>query len=393
MGSFTLNIVFLFTQNAIEVFCHKCLDVSLSDPRIFGIHNLSVQHIAGDVNAKQLFAFVLQPFHFVRSGNLIVGDFFNLLLFFLLSKRGIEYCLIDFLSHIAKNASTLANRAFKHTNALQATVINLCIDRVFCYKITDDNGIALLPATIDTTDSLFDCHRVPRKIIIDHKIAELIVQTFTADLCEQKDVQRIGIVHRKFKTFVFHTAVHLRHTVSFFCKMLLYIAKRMTERAEQDDLVVLLVALILHNFQQPVQLFIRLREIFRQFNHMICHCTELCLQRTHVQLFKLINSNSSFFIAAIRKDISQTARDHTFQQRRKTKNAAGSLPHERAHHKLQRHIVVQIAERMTFKIHQCFIKFFLLRGKMDRNALRAAHTEIVLNILTTGTIDHVCKAM
>ena len=285
MGSFTLNIVFLFTQNAIEVFCHKCLDVSLSDPRIFGIHNLSVQHIAGDVNAKQLFAFVLQPFHFVRSGNLIVGDFFNLLLFFLLSKRGIEYCLIDFLSHIAKNASTLANRAFKHTNALQATVINLCIDCVFCYKITDDNGIALLSATIDTTDSLFDCHRVPRKIIIDHKIAELIVQTFTADLCEQKDVQRIGIVHRKFKTlaecqtfFVFHTAVHLRHTVSFFCKMLLYIAKRMTERAEQDDLVVLLVALGFYDFQQTLQLFISLRQILRELDHMVCHCAEFGFQ-------------------------------------------------------------------------------------------------------------------
>ena len=257
-----------------------------------------------------------------------------------------------------------------------------------------------MSATVDTTDSLFDCHRIPWQVIVDHKVTELVVQTFATNFCEQKHLQCRRIFRRKLKTLtecqtllIFHTTVHLCHAVSFSDKGLFHIIQCMTERTEQDNLVILLVALILHNFQQPVQLFIRLREIFRQFNHMICHCTELCLQRTHVQLFKLINSNSSFFIAAIRKDISQTARDHTFQQRRKTKNAAGCLTHERTHHKFQRHIIVQVAERMAFKIHQCIVKLLLLRGKMDRNTLRTTHTKIILNVLTAGAVDHAGEAV
>ena len=279
-------------------------------------------------------------------------------------------------------------------------MIDLCIDRIFRHKVADDNGVALLPAAVDTADPLFDCHWVPRKIVIDHEIAELIVQTFAADLGEQKDIQRIYIVCRKFKTLaecqtflIFHAAVYLCYTVSFFCKMLLYIAERVTERAEQDDLIILLAALVFYNFQKTLQLFIGLRKILREFDHMVCHCAEFSFQRAHVQIFKVIDRESAVFITIVRENIAQTASDHAFQQRRKAKNAAGSLPHQSAHHKLQRHIVVQIAERMAFKIHQCIIEFFLLRGKMDRNTLRTAHAEIVLNILTAGAVDHVRKAV
>ena len=42
----------------------------------------------------------------------------------------------------------------------------------------------LLTITVNTTDSLFNFHRIPWKIIINHVITELIVQTFTANFGE-----------------------------------------------------------------------------------------------------------------------------------------------------------------------------------------------------------------
>ena len=175
--------------------------------------------------------------------------------------------------------------------------------------------------------------------------------------------------------------------------MLLHITQGVTERTEQNDLIVFLMALVFNNFQKSIQLFIRLRQIFRQFDYSFCHCTEFSFQLSHLDVFKITDRNIAIFTAVVGKNISQSPGHHTLQQRCQTKDAAGCLPHKSAHHKFQRHIIMQIAECMGFKLHQRIIQFLLLRCKMDRNTLRTAYTEIILDVLTACTVDHSSKAM
>ena len=185
MRSIALNVIFLFPKDFIKVVNHKRLDISFANPRIFRFCNTAIHYIARQVNTKQFLTFIFELFHLACSGDFVICNFFNLFFTFLLRERRIKNCLIDLLCHIAQNACALTNGVFKNTNTLQATVIDFRINGSFGYNITDDNGITLLTTSINTTNTLLNRHRVPREVIVNHKIAELIIQTFATNLGKQ----------------------------------------------------------------------------------------------------------------------------------------------------------------------------------------------------------------
>jgi hypothetical protein len=70
----------------------------------------------------------------------------------------------------------------KHADPHQATLVDVSVDRSRRDKVDDTDGLTLLAVSVDTSDALFDPHRVPRKIIVHKKIAELKVQALATDL-------------------------------------------------------------------------------------------------------------------------------------------------------------------------------------------------------------------
>ena len=83
--------------------------------------------------------------------------------------------MIKLCSNIAQDFLALANAAFKYTDTHQASEIDISINGTIRNHVIDANSLTLLSSSIDTTDTLLDSHRIPRKIIVNHHIAELII--------------------------------------------------------------------------------------------------------------------------------------------------------------------------------------------------------------------------
>jgi len=85
---------------------------------------------------------------------------------------------VVFLTEVAQDLLYLPNYLAKHLDLIPTYLQDLFLDGVFKDQVNDDN---LLMATepLDATDPLFDLHRVPRQIKVNHHTGKLQVKTFT----------------------------------------------------------------------------------------------------------------------------------------------------------------------------------------------------------------------
>ncbi len=62
------------------------------------------------------------------------------------------------------------------------SVENRCVDRTFDSEVQDCNHLCLLAESVESADSLFDAHRIPRQVVVHQSMAVLLVEPFRADL-------------------------------------------------------------------------------------------------------------------------------------------------------------------------------------------------------------------
>ena len=133
-----------------------------------------------------------------------------------------------------------------------------------------------MSATINTTNSLLDSHRVPRQVIVNHRIAELIVKTFGSYFSEQEHIQSIGISFIKFKSltklaasFILDATVNLSNTYAGILELFEEIRQRVSKRTEENDFVVFLLLLFLYDVEDAIKLGIVIRKIFGKSNDLL----------------------------------------------------------------------------------------------------------------------------
>ena len=149
-----------------------------SEPRIFGMSDFLRSCKFCEIESEQFLFFLFKTSNFLQFTDFIVSNLLQLTLALIICKRRVKNDSFNFRCNFAQDFFTFPNTAFKNTNSHETTVINLCIDSILSNDIVDINRFTFLSASIDTTNSLFNAHWVPWKIIVDHHVAELIVKTF-----------------------------------------------------------------------------------------------------------------------------------------------------------------------------------------------------------------------
>ena len=131
---------------------------------------------------------------FLKATNVIVGKLLEPFGTFVVCQFEILFDAPDFLGNPAENFLATANRMTEDTDPLQASFIDVGINRARRHKVHDADGFALLAVAVDTTDALFNAHRIPRQIVVHAEIAGLEVQTFAAYFGRQQNIQCIRII-------------------------------------------------------------------------------------------------------------------------------------------------------------------------------------------------------
>ena len=132
----------------------------------------------GKIKPKQFLFFLFQSIEFLDFSDLVVSHLFQLCFSLFLSQRRIHDKVLNTRCDSSEYFLAIADAAFENSNSHQAAIIDIGVNRSFSNDVIDTDCLAPLTASINSADSLFDPHRVPRKIIINHHVAELVVQAF-----------------------------------------------------------------------------------------------------------------------------------------------------------------------------------------------------------------------
>ena len=143
--------------------------------------------------------------------DLIIGHLLNLHLTFIVCQMRVKHNLEDLVADITENLRTIADTCLKYTDLGQAAIIDHRINRPLGDHVIYFNSVALLAAAVNTSDPLFNSHWVPRKIIVDHRVTELIVKAFTADFAEKHHIDGIAVRAIQQKTLSKLITLFIRH--------------------------------------------------------------------------------------------------------------------------------------------------------------------------------------
>jgi hypothetical protein len=82
----------------------------------------------------------------------------------------------------AQDLFEIANALTENIDAIVKPLEDAILNRIGDVQVDNRNAIGLLAEAIETANSLFHAHRVPRKIVVDHEAAELKIDTFASNL-------------------------------------------------------------------------------------------------------------------------------------------------------------------------------------------------------------------
>ncbi len=156
--------------------------------------------IFGQSDAEKLKLLLLKSLLFLYQSDIVVSQLPKFILLIRFIQREVLRNVSDFPGDLSEYLLTGTKGIVEHTNPHQTPLIDI---RVHCSRrdqVEDGDGLAFLPFPIDTSDSLFNPHRIPRKIIIHNAIAELVVQAFAANLRKQKNIKTFILVPLHLET-------------------------------------------------------------------------------------------------------------------------------------------------------------------------------------------------
>lgn len=96
---------------------------------------------------------------------------------FFICKRGTYGDLFNLCADGTKHFFTFTDAPLKDSNPHKAARVDIRIYGVRRYDVIDIDRFALLAAPVDSTDALLNPHGIPWKVVVDHRITELIVQS------------------------------------------------------------------------------------------------------------------------------------------------------------------------------------------------------------------------
>ena len=297
--------------------------------------------VSRKIKAKQFLFLVLELVKLLHTSDLIISHLFKFASAFFIGKRSIYRNLFDLRTDLTKDSFTFTDTLFKNTDTQQTALINIRINGVIRDYVVDIYNLTLLSATVNSTNSLLNTHRVPRKIIVDHHIAELIVKTFRANLGKEQNINGIFIFLGQLKLLtklvtriVLHATINLLHAQSFGTQFLLQICKSMTEGTEQNDFIIFSGLLFLDDFKHAIEFGIFLRKRVCQFKHVACHCRKS--RNIVVAQLCII-----YIVFRVGFKLHQASFKNITHIRSKTENTACRLSAYSAHHKRHRAYVVK----------------------------------------------------
>src|SRR5579859_7476351 len=89
----------------------------------------------------------------------------------------------------------------KDLNAIQEASKNVFLDCVTNHKIKDVQDLRLLAYTVNSADTLFDNHGIPRQIVVDDYTGSLEVDAFAPDFGRKQQVHVLGLQEIVDRTF------------------------------------------------------------------------------------------------------------------------------------------------------------------------------------------------
>lgn len=80
-----------------------------------------------------------------------------------------------------ENLLEAAERGLAELKPMIEAAVDAIVDRAGMDKVPDRDGLRRLAEAVDAPDPLFDPHRIPGQVVIDHHAAELKVDALAAD--------------------------------------------------------------------------------------------------------------------------------------------------------------------------------------------------------------------
>ena len=150
--------------------------------------------------------------------------------------------MIDFLGINGgiQYITCLVNTQFLHyeVQLLNNNIVYSVINTIVCQHIVGLHLI-LLPDTIHTTDSLFQSHWVPRKIVIDDDMAKLHVQRLSCRICCHQHISFIAEMNQSVVAFFHrHGAIDLLTFQALFIQYTNQEILCLSELCKHQDFVV-----------------------------------------------------------------------------------------------------------------------------------------------------------
>ena len=94
----------------------------------------------------------------------------------------------DGLRQFGQDRLQAADHGLEQADAGSESTVYVGLDGAVVVQVDDTDGGVGLADTVDATDALLDPHRVPRHVVVDHRAAELEVQSLGGGVGAQQDV-------------------------------------------------------------------------------------------------------------------------------------------------------------------------------------------------------------
>ena len=88
---------------------------------------------------------------------------------------------LDVIGDLAKDVLAGSESLLKDADSRQTSLVNVGVNRAWRDQVVDADELALLAVSVDSPNSLFNPHGIPRQVIVDHAVAELIIEALAAD--------------------------------------------------------------------------------------------------------------------------------------------------------------------------------------------------------------------
>src|SRR5260370_28483241 len=84
---------------------------------------------------------------------------------------------LDVLLEVPQDLLDMANDSLEHLDATVTNLVDLLLDRAKQHEV-DDQYVLLTSDALNASDALFEFHRIPREIKIDHQAGDLKIEAF-----------------------------------------------------------------------------------------------------------------------------------------------------------------------------------------------------------------------